>query len=141
MGDRLLEVIKQVGIFMICAQMILHFKPSDRYNKYIKLLISIMVLVQLTVPLLGIFGGEGTQGFLEKVHFYSSSINEGLKEANITSVNAEILLNEMTMEEVKTRLNNAKQENGEESVEEGLQEEDVRNVEIQIEKIEVAADE
>lgn len=140
MGDRLLEVIKQVGIFMICAQMILHFKPSDRYNKYIKLLISIMVLVQLAVPVMGILGGKGTQGFLEKVNFYSASINEGLKDANITSANAEILLNEMTMEEVKTRLNNEELK-GEESGAGELQEDDIGNREIRIEKIEVTADE
>lgn len=140
MGDRLLEVIKQVGIFMICAQMILHFKPSDRYNKYIKLLISIMVLVQLAVPVMGVLGGKGTQGFLEKVNFYSASINEGLKDANITSANAEILLNEMTMEEVKTRLNNEELK-GEESGAGELQEDDIGNREIRIEKIEVTADE
>lgn len=140
MGDRLLEVIKQVGIFMICAQMILHFKPSDRYNKYIKLLISIMVLVQLAVPVMGILGGKGTQGFLEKVNFYSASINAGLKDANITSANAEILLNEMTMKEVKTRLNNEKLK-GEESGAGELQEDDIGNREIRIEKIEVTADE
>ena len=140
MGDRLLEVIKQVGIFMICAQMILHFKPSDRYNKYIKLLISIMVLVQLAVPVMGVLGGKGTQGFLEKVNFYSASINEGLKDANITSANAEILLNEMTMKEVKTRLNNEKLK-GEESGAGELREDDIGNREIRIEKIEVTADE
>ena len=141
MGDRFLEVIKQVGIFMICAQMILHFKPSDRYNKYIKLLISIMVLVQLAVPVMGIFGGQGAEGFLEKVNFYASSINEGLKEANITSANAEILLNEMTMEEVKTRLNNTKQGGGaaEETVESLI--EPAGDIEIHVERIEVAADE
>lgn len=141
MGDRLLEVIKQVGIFMICAQMILHFKPSDRYNKYIKLLISIMVLVQLAVPVMGIFGGQGAEGFLEKVNFYASSINEGLKEANITSANAEILLNEMTMEEVKTRLNNTEQGGGaEEETVESLTE-PAGDIEIHVERIEVAADE
>ena len=126
---------------MICAQMILHFKPSDRYNKYIKLLISIMVLVQLAVPVMGIFGGKGTEGFLEKVNFYGSSINEGLKEANITSANAEILLNEMTMEEVKTRLNNTEQGGGaaDETVE--SQKEPAGDIEIHVERIEVAADE
>lgn len=50
MGGKLLQIIRQVGIFMICAQMILHFKPSESYGKYIKLLISIMVLVQLFFP-------------------------------------------------------------------------------------------
>lgn len=134
MGDRLLEVIKQVGIFMICAQMILHFKPSNSYNKYIKLLISIMVLVQLTLPIMELFGGVGDDGFQSRVLFYDSFISESMEEVNVTSLNAETLLNEMTMEEVKTRINNGEVVIAEET-------ESEEGVEIQIDKIEVSAGE
>ena len=46
------EVIKRVGIFIICAQTIQHFKPGEQYEKYIKLLIGFMVLVQMVNPVL-----------------------------------------------------------------------------------------
>ena len=59
MGENLFQIIKQVGIFMICAQMILHFKPAQSYGKYIRLLMSMMVLAQLAVPIMGIFGKKG----------------------------------------------------------------------------------
>ncbi len=132
MGDRLLEVIKQVGIFMICAQMILHFKPSESYNKYIKLLISIMVLVQLMFPIMKIFGG-GMDGFYGKVDYYNGFITASMEDANITALNAETLLNEMTMEEVKTRINNSQAEQQDEQSEEDFT--------IQIDRIEVSTGE
>lgn len=132
MGDRLLEVIKQVGIFMICAQMILHFRPSESYNKYIKLLISIMVLVQLMFPVMEIFGG-GMDGFYGKVDYYNGFIAESMEDANVTALHAETLLNEMTMEEVKTRINNSGEAKQDEQSKEALA--------IQIDRIEVSAGE
>lgn len=128
MGDRLLEVIKQVGIFMICAQMILHFRPSESYNKYIKLLISIMVLVQLMLPVMEIFGA-GMEEFYGKMEYYNGFIAESMEEVNITALNAETLLNEMTVEEVKTRINNSEEERQDEQNKEDLA--------IQIDRIEV----
>ncbi len=136
MGNRLLEVIKQVGIFMICAQMIVHFKPSEKYNKYIKLLVSIMVLVQLAVPVFGILGGIENNEFYGKVDFYNSFISDCMQEVNLTTENSEILLHDMTMEEVKTRLNNCQSEQPPE-----MNEEEKVGVTIQIGKIEVTADE
>ena len=41
-----LENIKSIGVFLICAQMLIHFRPSGAYVKYLRLLVSIMILVQ-----------------------------------------------------------------------------------------------
>lgn len=108
MGEQLLTVVKQVGIFMICAQMILHFKPAESYGKYIRLLMSIMVLVQLFIPVMEIFGEKGKTIFQGKIEFYDAFIIESMEEIKITNVTAEKLLEEMTMEEIKTRINNKK---------------------------------
>lgn len=138
MGDKLLEVIKQVGIFMICAQMILHFRPSESYNKYIKLLISIMVLVQLMFPVMEIFGG-GMDGFYGKLDYYNGFITGSMEDANITALNAETLLNEMTMEEVKTRINNSQEAQQPQEAQQGGQMGEALT--IQIDRIEVNAGE
>lgn len=45
-----LEQIKAMGIFLICAQMLIHFRPKGTYAKYLRLLVSIMLLVQLLEP-------------------------------------------------------------------------------------------
>ena len=40
-----------MGIFMVCAQTIVYFRPKVVYEKYLKLLLSMMILVQLIAPL------------------------------------------------------------------------------------------
>ena len=47
----LYHVIGQVGIFLICAQTLIHFRPRESYEKYLKLLLSVMLLIQLLRPL------------------------------------------------------------------------------------------
>lgn len=54
----MLAKIGMLGIFIICAQAVVHFSPSQTYTKYLKLLLSIMVLVQLLQPLLTFFVGN-----------------------------------------------------------------------------------
>lgn len=43
---------------MVCAQTVLHFKPHQKYDKYLKLLIGIMVMVQLMSPVFTFLGGK-----------------------------------------------------------------------------------
>ena len=50
MLDYWLEAIKNMSIFLICAQVLIHLKPKGAYEKYLRLLISVMLLVQLLEP-------------------------------------------------------------------------------------------
>ena len=104
MGARLLEVVKQVGIFMICAQMILHFKPAESYGKYLRLLMSTMVLVQLIVPVFGLLKGKGEEAFGDRVSFYDGALEENMEKINRTGAMAEEMLERMTLEEVRNRM-------------------------------------
>lgn len=70
----LYRVIGQAGIFLICAQTVVHFRPKEAYDKYLKLLLSVMLLLQLLQPVLTIFGGgegwdaqEQVEGFTEEL--------------------------------------------------------------------------
>lgn len=51
-----LESIKTMGIFLICAQVLIQLKPKGAYEKYIRLLVSIMLLVQLLEPIGNMLG-------------------------------------------------------------------------------------
>ncbi len=51
MGYSFLEFMKRIGIFIVCAQSFLHFSAGKAYEKYIKLLMGIMILAQFTAPL------------------------------------------------------------------------------------------
>ena len=58
----LYRVVGQAGIFLICAQTIVHFRPKEAYEKYLKLLLSVMLLTQLLQPVLSVFDGSKCTG-------------------------------------------------------------------------------
>lgn len=64
MLDNWLETFKTMGIFLICARMLIHFKPKGSYEKYIRLLVSTMLLVQMLEPV-GAFLGFLNKGELQ----------------------------------------------------------------------------
>lgn len=103
MADRLLQIVKQTGIFIVCAQMLLHFKPAECYEKYIRLLISIMVLAQVIAGVSAILGQEGGLLFQGRVDYYSGLLAESMEEADLERM--EEILEQMTMREVQARVN------------------------------------
>lgn len=56
----LVELIKRIGIFMIAAQAVIHFTPGQKYEKYIRLIVSMMILLQFVMPLHSILNGAET---------------------------------------------------------------------------------
>lgn len=52
--ETIVESIRNVGIFMIAAQAVMHFAPGKRYEKYIKLIAGVMVLLMFIHPFAGI---------------------------------------------------------------------------------------
>ena len=108
MGDRLLQIVKQTGIFIVCAQMILHFKPAECYEKYIRLLIGIMVLAQLVAAGAAVFGKGGENFFAGRVDYYKGLLAQSMEGADMAE--AEALLEKMTMEEVQARINRIREE-------------------------------
>lgn len=146
MGDRLLQIVKQTGIFIVCAQMILHFKPAECYEKYIRLLIGIMVLAQLVAAGAAVFGKEGENFFAGRVDYYSGLLAQSMEGADMAE--AEALLEKMTMEEVQARIDQIREEQdaaqqSETALESGAEvwEQDAQpplgEIDIQIDRIEV----
>ena len=98
--------IKQIGIFMICAQAILHFKPSEKYEKYLKLLISVMILAQLLSPVMQIISGNNCEDFQSRIEDIQAEINQKMEQLEIeNAINEENILRE-TEKEIKIRINN-----------------------------------
>lgn len=95
MWDSLLGSIRQIGVFMICAQALIYFKPKGSYEKYLKLLVSAMILVQLLSPVQALLADNGGPSLEERIAFYSSSFEQGLGEA---------ALEEYRMEQIRQQL-------------------------------------
>lgn len=101
----LFQTIRQIGIFMICAQAILHFKPSVKYEKYLKLLISVMVLVQLLLPFLKVFSWEEEDLFYTRMETIREEMEKEMAELEIESTIYEESVLRETEEEIKSKVN------------------------------------
>lgn len=78
----LYRVVGQAGIFLICAQTIVHFRPREAYEKYLKLLLSVMLLTQLLQPVLTVFGGGAEQNAQAQVEEFTEELQSVLTRAS-----------------------------------------------------------
>ncbi len=104
-----MEAIVRMGIFMICAQVLIHFRPNGSYEKYMKLLVSVMVLAQIFFPVMNLFLGEG-QEMEDRVALFSQKAEEARQEALQNAGKSEEVLNQMTLEELRNQLESKEQE-------------------------------
>ncbi len=74
--------VGQAGIFLICAQTIVHFRPKEAYEKYLKLLLSVMLLTQLLQPVLSVFGGGAEQNAQAQVEEFTEELQSVLNRAS-----------------------------------------------------------
>lgn len=54
----MLQNIREIGIFMIVAQAVVHFAPGKQYEKYIKSISSVIILVLFLKPFVQLAGGQ-----------------------------------------------------------------------------------
>ena len=54
----MIKTIREIGIFMIAAQAVVHFAPGVRYEKYIKSISGVIVLLLFLKPFLQMSGGK-----------------------------------------------------------------------------------
>lgn len=98
------QTICRVGIFMICAQAIVHFRPQETYEKYLKLLVSIMVLIQLFLPVGSLLFGDGGQETAQALEQFKQELEESMREAEKNAQYTDALLQQATLEEVRRQV-------------------------------------
>lgn len=104
--NNFVETIRRVGIFMIVAQVVIHLAPGKQYEKYIKLIAGVIVLIQLISPFYQISEECWDKWVIQGD--WSITDGEGnlgeIMEEKETSRNQELLQN--IENEIKSRLNN-----------------------------------
>ena len=110
MQNLFFQTICRVGIFMICAQAMIHFRPQEAYEKYLKLLVSIMVMIQLFLPVGSFLLGGGGQQAADMLEQFKGELEENMADAERKAAEAEAVLEQMTLAELRRRLE--EQENG-----------------------------
>ncbi len=93
--------ICQVGIFMICSQAIIHFRPNRSYEKYLKLLVSVMILIQLLHPVVSLIGGAGRGDFEARVEQFREQLAQSRQRAEESAVLSQERLGELTLSELR----------------------------------------
>jgi len=104
MWEGLLNSIRQMGIFMICAQALIYFKPKGSYEKYLKLLVSAMILVQLLSPVAALLSGKEGQSLEERIGFYGNSFEQGMGEAVFQEYRVEQIRQQLLTTQVRARM-------------------------------------
>lgn len=104
------SLIGQLGIFMICAQAIMHFRPKEAYEKYLRLLLSIMILMQIIQPVYSFFQRSESTEWEVSLEYFQKKLDESMDMAVEQAATSEKLFEQMTLEEVQTRIDNTAQE-------------------------------
>lgn len=100
----MLENIRKIGLFMVAAQAVIHFAPGRQYERYIKLISSIIILFLFMGPFIsgqGDLMGEWQTGMEQTAQRFKE---EDHWQAEGPSVSDR--MTERMEEEVKVRLNN-----------------------------------
>ena len=118
MHNSFFDVICRIGIFMICAQAIIHFRPQEAYEKYLKLLVSIMVLIQLFLPIGSFFLKGNEKEAASVLEQFKREMEQNMKEIEENSAAMDALLEQMTLEEVRSLIE-AREEGGQTELGEG----------------------
>ena len=62
----MVEIIKEVGIFIVIAQAVLYFVPGQAYSKYVKVIIGIVMIAKMAQPVLTLMMGEEWEEILSQ---------------------------------------------------------------------------
>ena len=129
MFDTLKTTVCQIAVFMICAQAIAHFRPKESYEKYLRMLLSVMILIQLFQPFCKLIFGVTGQELSASVESFQRELDISMAEAAEQSVLAGEKLEAMSLLEVQERM--TEQEEMENQAEEKIDQ--VEQVQIQVE--------
>ena len=69
---QVLQSLKEAAIFMLGAQVLMYLGPGKKYDKYGKMIVSLLVLAQLAEPLLNFSEDLGKISFSS--HFHRTSL-------------------------------------------------------------------
>lgn len=134
----LLKEVGQVAIFLICAQTLLHFRAKDSYEKYIKLLISMMLLILLAEPLLDLLSLEEGTSFIEKIQGYEQRIESVMGSSLMSEADIENFLINITTKKVEQGMEYVQSaELAEQEVQQGADADVPVQTQIRIDKIEI----
>lgn len=80
MFSGIVKTICRMGVFMICAQAIVHFRPKASYEKYLKILVRAMILLQLLAFVMGLFDGGDEVNMFDRAVQYVQQLENSMQQ-------------------------------------------------------------
>lgn len=74
MGNGFLETLKEVTIFMLAGQMLVHLLPTLEYKKYARVILGVMLLSRLALPILSLADSGAQTSFSEAFTQYEQEM-------------------------------------------------------------------
>lgn len=96
----MLDTIREIGIFMIAAQAVVHFAPGRQYEKYIKSVSGMILLILFLKPVLQLAGAvweepsallEGWEGMADMPDFLAGTQMGGVSGEVAARMEAELM--------------------------------------------------
>ena len=104
MAQQFFQIVCRLGIFMVCARLLIHFRAKESYEKYLKLLVSVMILIQLFLPLGNFLSAEKKEAGLKELEGIRQEFEAELERAQLQAQEADRMLEQMTLEELQRRV-------------------------------------
>ena len=98
----LIKSLIQTAVFMICARAMVQLRPKGDYEKYLKLLVSLMILSQITFALTGLWKGGGEQE--KQLEALERQLIENLSNADSLTGEAQRKVEALTMGQIRDAL-------------------------------------
>lgn len=137
---QILDLLKETAVFMLAAQMILHFLPGKKYEKYGKMMIALVVLSQLALPVLSIGREDAAQIFWEKFSDLEAENEIFSEKMENMEGTGEVLVQNAVVASVEEKVSAAAQNAGVTVSEVRLKEDGVVMIEVKKERSAAAVD-
>lgn len=114
MTVNMLENIRNIGMFMIAAQTVLHFAAGKQYEKYMKVITGVIILLMFVGPFLSGFDAfaEDWQEEYERMEKQIQMQNNAWQGMSYTAGSVETAALQRIQEEIRSRLNELAAESG-----------------------------
>ncbi|NLL80237.1 MAG: hypothetical protein GX234_10740 [Clostridiales bacterium] len=90
----------------------IHFSPKEEYEKYLKLLVSLMTMTLLVFPVLELVKSDFVYRFKEELNEYEVQMEQLMENTPVYGVMDENTYLSTISNEIKTRINNLEEETG-----------------------------
>lgn len=99
-----LQSLKEAAIFMLGAQILLYLGPGKKYEKYGKMIVSLLVLAQLAQPILELPWSAGIDSFSSYLNHYEQQNEAFLDRLELLDGDSEALVWEGMVQSVEEQL-------------------------------------